>query len=50
LPVAIEAASRQWMAWKITCQIRKDYDIPTGLPYLTGFVFQEGINDECQAT
>ena len=35
---AINAATLQWMGWKIGRQTSKDYGIPRGLPYLTGFV------------
>lgn len=35
---AINAATQQWMGWKIGHQTSKDYGIPRGLPYLTGFV------------
>ena len=35
---AIRAATAQWMTWKINRHTAKDYGIPRGLPYLTGFV------------
>lgn len=35
---AIHAATEQWMGWKIGRQTSKDYGIPRGMPYLTGFV------------
>jgi len=38
LPDAIHAATGRWMDWTIGRQISKDYGIPRGLPYLTGFV------------
>jgi len=38
LPEAITAATARWMAWKISRQIARDTGIPSGLPYLTGFV------------
>jgi hypothetical protein len=37
LPQAIEAAITQWMAWRIDRCTAKDYGIPRGLSYLTGF-------------
>ena len=43
---AIDAATRQWMGWTIGRQTSKDYGIPRGLPYLTGFVIHCEINDE----
>ena len=35
---AVHAATLQWMGWKIGRQTSKQYGIPRGLPYLTGFV------------
>jgi hypothetical protein len=49
LPAAIDAATERWMTWSITRQVSKDYDIPKGLPYLTGFVITAAIQDESQA-
>lgn len=43
---AIEAATRKWMGWTIGRQTSKDYGIPRGLPYLTGFVVHCAILDE----
>lgn len=43
---AIHAATTQWMNWKIGRRTRKEYDIPRGLPYLTGFVIHSEITDE----
>lgn len=43
---AIDAATRQWMGWKIGRQTRKEYCIPHGLPYLTGLVIHCAITDE----
>jgi hypothetical protein len=37
LPQAIAAAIDQWMTWRIGRHTAKDYGIPQGLPYLTGF-------------
>ena len=46
---AINAATQQWMGWKIGRQTSKDYGIPRGLPYLTGFVIHCEITDESLA-
>ena len=49
LAAAINAATRQWMTWTITRDISKDYGIPKGLPYLTGFVISAAIHADCEA-
>ena len=46
---AIDAATRQWMAWSITRRISQQEGIPQGLPYLTGFVISAAIHDDCEA-
>ena len=46
---AIHAATQQWMGWTIGRQTSKDYGIPRGLPYLTGFVIHCDITDESLA-
>ena len=46
---AINTATQQWMSWKIGRQTSKDYGIPRGLPYLTGFVIHCEITDESLA-
>ncbi|WP_303678889.1 hypothetical protein [Ralstonia mannitolilytica] len=46
---AINAAARQWMGWTIGRQTSKQYGIPRGLPYLTGFVIHCEITDESLA-
>lgn len=46
---AIGAATQQWMGWKIGRQTSKDYGIPRGRPYLTGFVIHCEITDESLA-
>ena len=46
---AIDAATQKWMGWTIGRQTSKDYGIPRGLPYLTGFVIQSGIDAELEA-
>lgn len=43
---AIKAATRQWMNWTIGRQTSKDFGIPRGLPYLTGFVIHCEIIEE----
>jgi hypothetical protein len=44
---AISAATSQWMAWTIDHHTSKDYGIPRGLPYLTGFVIHCAIVADC---
>ena len=46
---AIDAATRQWMGWTVGRRIYRDYGIPIGLPYLTGFVVHCAIEDEALA-
>jgi hypothetical protein len=46
---AIHAAIAQWMTWKINRHTAKDYGIPRGLPYLTGFVLHCEIAEELAA-
>ena len=46
---AIAAATSKWMAWTIGRQTSRNYGIPSGLPYLTGFVVHCGIIEECAA-
>jgi hypothetical protein len=43
---ATGAATRQWMEWAIGRRTSKDYGIPRGLPYLTGFVIHCEIVEE----
>ena len=43
---AVNAATTKWMGWTIGHQTSKDYGIPRGLPYLTGFVIHCDICDE----
>ncbi len=38
LAEAVDAAVARWMAWTITRRTARDTGIPSGLPYLTGFV------------
>ena len=46
---AINAATQRWMGWTIGRQTSKQYGIPRGLPYLTGFVIHCEICDEMAA-
>ncbi len=46
---AINAATQQWMGWKIGRKTSKDYGIPRGLPYLTGFVIHCEIVEDSLA-
>ncbi|TMS59837.1 hypothetical protein MW7_000355 [Imbroritus primus] len=46
---AIHAATQQWMGWRIGRQTSKDYGIPRGLPYLTGFVIHCEIAEDSLA-
>ncbi|HHQ4348124.1 hypothetical protein PZU33_03665 [Pseudomonas aeruginosa] len=46
---AITAATHRWMGWTIGRQTSKQYGIPRGLPYLTGFVIHCEICDELAA-
>ena len=46
---AIDAATQQWMGWTIGRQTSRDYGIPRGLPYLTGFVTHCAISEELAA-
>ena len=43
---AVNAATQRWMGWTIGRQTSKDYGIPRGLPYLTGFVIHCEIVEE----
>jgi len=44
---ALKVAVARWMSWKIDHKTSKDYGIPKGLPYLTGWVAYHDIH--CQA-
>ena len=46
---AINAATQQWMGWTIGRQTSKDYGIPRGMAYLTGFVIHCAIIEEQEA-
>lgn len=43
---SIDAAVTRWMGWTISRHTSKDYGIPKGLPYLTGFVIYCEVTDE----
>ncbi len=47
---AIHAATQQWMGWTIGRRTSKDYGIPKGMPYLTGFVIHCEITEEALST
>ena len=49
LEQAIYAAVARWMVWTIGRQTSRDYGIPCGLPYLTGFVMHCEIAEEMAA-
>ena len=49
LKAAIEEATARWMGWTIGRQTSKEYGIPSGLPYLTGFVIHCEVMDEAFA-
>jgi len=46
---AINAATQQWMGWTIGRLTSKQYGIPRGLPYLTGFVIYAEIVEDSLA-
>lgn len=47
---AIDVATQRWMGWTIGHQTSKDYGIPPGMPYLTGFViYYEIVEDSLAA-
>lgn len=46
---AIDTAVTRWMGWTIGLQTSKQYGIPKGLPYLTGFVIHCEVTDEAFA-
>ena len=46
---AIEQATQRWMGWTIGRSTSKQYGIPKGLPYLTGFVIHCEIVEESLA-
>ncbi len=46
---AITVATKRWIGWTISPSTSKQYDIPKGLPYLTGFVIHCEIIEETLA-
>jgi len=50
LTAAIAAALERWMDWKIPRSVERDYGIPHGLPYLTGWVIYCAHREESEAT
>ena len=46
---AIDAATQKWMGWTIGRQTSKDYGIPRGMAYLSGFVIHCAIIEEQEA-
>lgn len=46
LKQAIDAAIERWMGWTINKATSRETGIPEGLPYLTGFVIDEGMYAE----
>ena len=49
LPAAINAATQQWMTWRISRRTSREYGIPVGLPYLVGWVVDAAIQEEIAA-
>ena len=43
---AVAKAIEKWMSWTIGRTIQRSHGIPKGLPYLTGFVIQSGIDQD----
>lgn len=43
---AVERAAAEWKAYPVSKSTRRDYGIPAGLDYLTGFVLLAGIEAE----
>jgi hypothetical protein len=46
---ATNAATQRWMGWTIGRVTSRDYGIPRGLPYLTGFVIHCEVTDDAFA-
>lgn len=46
---AVPAAVARWMGWTISRATSRDTGIPHGMPYLTGFVVNEGFAAEAAA-
>jgi hypothetical protein len=43
---AVKTAVVRWMGWKIDQKTSREYGIPTGLPYLTGWVAHHDIHSQ----
>ena len=46
LEAAIASAIRRWQGWRIDRKTEREHGIPTGLPYLTGWVQHYAITAE----
>ncbi|MDG4603732.1 MAG: hypothetical protein P9C55_13325 [Defluviicoccus sp.] len=46
LAEAVDGAVATWMAWRTDKQIEREYGIPRGLPYLTGWVIHRQLEAE----
>lgn len=46
---AIDATIDQWQTWRTSCEQERDLGIPSGLPYLTGYVAWNEIELELQS-
>ena len=46
LEQAVQESTQKWMSWSIGRHTAKEYGIPRGLPYLTGFVIHGEITEE----
>ena len=46
---AIHSATQRWMDWTIDRHASRNYGIPKGMPYLTGFVIHCEIVEEVMA-
>lgn len=44
--LAVAMAIEKWMSWTIGRTIQRSHGIPKGLPYLTEFVIQSGIDQD----
>jgi hypothetical protein len=49
LTESIDAATARWMGWSIGRRTSRETGIPAGLPYLTGFVINAGIEADLEA-
>ena len=49
LKESIDAVTARWMGWTISHRTSRDTGIPAGLPYLTGFVINAGIEADLEA-